>query len=461
MEHSQLKPSVNFTDIKSYACVIFWARVAGKRIFVCVLLCVYAFPVFGQVKAVKKIDVGYGWSRTMVNATVFRYNSIVSYNDFQYVAYYDSNSRVVLAKRRHGTAKWITKQTRFTGNTMDAHNAIAIMVDGRGVLHMAWDHHGNALNYCMGQKPGSLEMGPPQKMIGRDEGKVTYSEFYAMPSGDLIFVYRDGSSGDGNFVMNRYDLETGRWRRLHDNLIDGEGQRNAYWQMYVSQSGVIHLSWVWRESYNVETNHDMCYAVSGDGGRTWFTSEQKRYQLPITKETAEYVMRIPENSDLINQTSITADTNDNPYIGTYFQAADDSCPQYYILYKRNKTWQLSRASSRSMDFDLGGMGSRSIPVSRPQLVFRHGHKTNLYLIYRDDEYGGKARLAFAEPETMNWSAVDLTAESLERWEPSYDTELWKKKNQLHLFLQKVGQESGEKSVEMPPQPVSILEVILD
>lgn len=30
-------------------------------------------------------------------------------------------------------------------------------------------------------------------------------------------------------VMNRYNRATRRWTRLHDVLIDGEGQRNAYW----------------------------------------------------------------------------------------------------------------------------------------------------------------------------------------------------------------------------------------
>jgi len=335
------------------------------------------------------------------------------------------------------------------------------MVDGDGFLHMAWDHHNNALNYCKSIAPGSIDMGPKQPMIGTQETLVTYTEFYRMPSGDLVFVYRDGGSGNGNLVMNAYDLKTKQWRRMHDNLIDGEGARNAYWQLCVSPTGAIHLSWVWRETYNVETNHDMCYAVSKDGGKTWATSDGRPYAIPIREETAEYALRIPQKSDLINQTSITADENDHPYIATYFQAQRDSCPQYYVIHRTTGLWEASRASSRKTDFDLGGMGSRSIPMSRPQLLYRNkGEKKGLFMIYRDDEYNGTVRLASARIPALEWSTVDITDYSLERWEPSYDTELWKEKGALHIFLQKVGQESGEKAVAMNPQSVSILEVLI-
>src|SRR5690606_26198052 len=131
--------------------------------------------------------------------------------------------------------------------------------------------------------------------------------------------YRDGGSGNGNMVMNRYDAKKKTWSRVHHNIVDGEGKRNAYWQMFVNTNGTVHLSWVWREHYNVETNHDMCYAVSKDEGRTWYTSKGKKYNLPITLESAEYAWQIPQNSDLINQTSMTADAADHPYIATYFQ----------------------------------------------------------------------------------------------------------------------------------------------
>lgn len=405
------------------------------------------------------VDIGPGWSRTSVNATVFRTNSLASHNGYQYAAYYDSLANVMLAKRKLGSRTWEIRQTQYKGNVLDAHNIISIMVDGDGYLHMAWDHHGNPLHYCKSVQPESLEMSSMQPMTGRGEANVTYPEFYRMPSGDLIFAYRDGSSGNGNLAMNRYDLASKTWIRLHDNLIDGEGQRNAYWQLTAGPTGVIHLSWVWREHFTVETNHDMCYARSNDGGKTWQTSTGKEYTLPINMQTAEYAWRIPQNSDLINQTSMTSDEQENPYIATYYQAASDSCPQYYIIYKQSGAWKLSKATSRTMNFDLAGAGSRSIPVSRPKILFVNKNgKRSLRMIYRDEEHKDWVCMASADLSSMQWKTSKLADFATDRWEPSYDTELWRTKQQLNIFLQKVGQESGERAVKMAPQMVHVLEV---
>lgn len=140
----------------------------------------------------------------------------------------------------------------------------------------------------------------------RNESHVTYPEFHSLPEGDLIFAYRDGESGSGNMVLNRYATESRRWERIHDILIDGEGKRNAYWQMCTSPDGRIHLSWVWRETWLVETNHDLAYAVSDDGGKTWRRSDGG--------------------------------------------------------------WKMEQVGPRSFPFSLSGGGTKMIPISRPQIV---------------------------------------------------------------------------------------------
>lgn len=89
-----------------------------------------------------------------------------------------------------------------------------------------------------------------------------------MAQAQLLFAYRSGASGCGNLVLKRYDVAQRRWTSVQPSLIDGEGARNAYWQLFVDALGIIHLSWVWRESWLVETNHDLCYARSADGERT-------------------------------------------------------------------------------------------------------------------------------------------------------------------------------------------------
>ena len=133
---------------------------------------------------------------------------------------------------------------------------------------MSWDHHCDPLRYCRGIGPGSLELAEEIPMTGRDEGKVTYPEFYNLADGDLLFLYRHGHSGNGNTMLNRYDVATGKWSIVQHPLISGEGERNAYTnQIAVDSKGAWHISWCWRESADVASNHDICYARSSTGGR--------------------------------------------------------------------------------------------------------------------------------------------------------------------------------------------------
>jgi len=248
-----------------------------------------------------------GWAKNSVNGVVFRKNSVVTHNNEQYTAFYNGDGFVVLGKRALGTITWTTKVTTLKGTVSDAHNSISMMVDGAGFLHLSWNHHNTALNYCKSLTAGSLDMGVKTSMIGTLETSVSYPEFHRLPSGDLIFMYRDGASGNGNLVINTYQTQQKKWIRLHGSLINGEGLRNAYWQAFVDSKGTVHVSWVWRETADVASNHDLCYARSSDGGKTWKKTSGANYAIPITASSAEYAVTIAQNSELINQTSMYGD----------------------------------------------------------------------------------------------------------------------------------------------------------
>jgi BNR repeat-containing family member len=409
-----------------------------------------------KIKTTNTIFVDSGWASNSVNTVVFRKNSLCTYKNTQYISFYNKDAVVVLGKRQLGKTKWSLVTTRFKGNASDAHNSISIITDGAGYLHLAWNHHNNQLHYSKSTAPGSLQMKEEIPMTGRAEKNVTYPEFYLMPNGNLLFLYRDGESGQGNLVVNRYNTKEKKWHQLHKNLIDGEGQRNAYWQACVDRKGIIHLSWVWRESADVASNHDLCYAKSTDGGLTWQNSSNEKYPLPMNAATAEYVCRIPQNSELINQTSMCADDNGNPFIASYWKGKGDSIPQYHIAYKTNNDWKLQNTGFRKTTFSLSGTGTKRIPVSRPQIISFHNA---VLLIFRDEERG--SRVSAATNKNINadhWQVKDLTNSSVGSWEPTYDTELWKQKKQLHLFVQYTDQKDAEGKTNMLPQPVQVLEV---
>jgi hypothetical protein len=266
------------------------------------------FAAFAQVSTI----AGNGWANNSVNTVIFRKNSLVTFKGTQYAAFYNAEQFVVLAKRTQTSPHWQVQQTAYKGDAADAHKSISIMIDGEGYLHIAWGHHNQPLNYARSISPGSLVLDAKLSMTGQNEDKVTYPEFYKLPGGDLLFFYRDGQSGNGNLILNRYSVKTKKWTRVQDNLIDGEKSRNAYWQIAIDSKGTIHLSWVWRESPDVASNHDMCYARSADGGKTWARTNGEKYSLPITAATAEYAARIPQKSELINQTSMFADEEGKP-----------------------------------------------------------------------------------------------------------------------------------------------------
>ncbi|MBN2244642.1 MAG: BNR repeat-containing protein [Candidatus Aminicenantes bacterium] len=408
---------------------------------------------------IKNVPIAKGWAKNSINATIFRRNSVVTHEDTQYAAFYDADTNVVLAKRRLGTAEWEIRKTPYKGRIQDAHNSISIMVDGNGYLHVSWDHHGSPLNYCRSKTPDSLDLTEKMPMTGKKEDRVTYPEFYRLANGSVIFLYRDGVSGQGDLMLNYYDLKTKKWTQQQDAFIDGEGRRNAYWQMCTDTEGTIHISWVWRESPDVATNHDICYARSKDGGKTWQRSNGETYRLPITAGTAEYAVRIPQNSELINTTSMCADARGRPYIATYWRPNRSEIPQYHLVFHDGNKWHISQISSRKTPFSLSGGGTKRIPISRPQIVAdSSGPAAKAYMLFRDQERGGRVSAAICDDlEKKEWRIIDLTDFSVGMWEPSYDTEIWKQYKSLHIFVQKVGQGDAESTEDIPPQKTFILE----
>jgi len=422
------------------------------------LICAFLLAPLSHIRQrapVKESVIGKGWAGNSVNVAVFRKHSLASYKDSQYAAYYDADGYVVLARRKHKEQTWVTKRTPYRGNMRDAHNIISLAVDGDGYLHLAWDHHNDSLRYCRSVSPGSLELTAKLPMTSR-ENRITYPEFYRLPGGDLLFFFREGESGRGNLVINRYDRKAHTWRRVQELLIDGEGQRSAYWQASLDGKGRIHLSWVWRESSDVATNHDLCYAVSDDEGVTWKTSTGERYTLPITQASAEYAWRIPQKHELINQTSMTADASGDPFIATYWREALDSVPQYRVVYRDKEGWHMVQISHRQTPFSLSGGGTKRIPVSRPQVVVNH--EGRISLIYRDRERGGRVTVSTCDNiREGSWNTTDITVDDVGAWEPTFDADLWRERRLLHLFVQAVGQGDGEGVENVAPQPVRVLE----
>lgn len=188
----------------------------------------------------------------------------------------------------------------------------------------------------------------------------------------------------------------------------------------------------------------------------YYDADGRKYDLPIRSGNAGYACRIPQGSELINQTSMSADAEGNPYIATYWRSADSKVPQYRLVWFNGKRWNSRQVSNRTTPFSLSGIGTKMIPVARPRIVV-DGKKA--YYVFRDEERGGKVSIAYTQDlDTGEWKVADLTDFTVDAWEPSHDTELWKQRKRLHLFVQHTKQGDGEKTVAFEPQPVYVLEV---
>ncbi|CUX29171.1 BNR repeat-containing protein [Clostridium sp. C105KSO13] len=377
-----------------------------------------------------------------INGTAFRKNAITTYvdgagNELQYCAFYAYDGTIVLAERVN-EGEWNYQWTDFKGDIEDAHNTVSLAVDGAGYLHMAWSQHSGALMYAKSTASGAMTMAAGQ-MIGMQEDKVTYPEFYVQPSGDMFFLYRNGGSGNGDLVLNKYNVAMGTWQREQNSLISGEGKISPYWQACVDKVGRLHISWVWRETGDASTNYNMCYAVSTDASGSEFVDDEgESLRIPITEDKVEPICEIPKGSSLINQTSMTTDDEGRPYIISYWKI--DDVVQYNVIRFTGEKWIIYNTDIRKTGFDLSGTGTRQLPCARPQiLVDGAGEEADIYVLFRDDERGGKAsiaKLSLNGTEIITEKLIDVTGVSLEEWEPNYDISLWKQSKKINIFMQK-------------------------
>jgi hypothetical protein len=403
------------------------------------------------------VRIGEVFARNSINTVVFRQHALTTHERTQFAAYYDQDGHVVVAMRQLGSPGWRLQRTHLTGNVGDAHNAISIAVDGDGYLHLAWNHHGRRLHYVRSTAPGSLEFGYPRAMTGRRELAVTYPEFSALPGGDLLFVYRDGIAGEGDTMLNRYDVRTGEWRAIQHPLIDGQGERSAYTNgIVVDGAGRWHLSWCWRETEDVATNHDLCYAVSVDQGATWQSSDGTPYPLPIRAAAAEVAWPVAQGAELMNTGAMAVTAGGRPLIATWWREPGDPAPEYRLVRHDGARWHAERIARRRTPFSLSGGGTRRIPLSRPALaVARDGQ---ILMLFRDVERRDRVSVAVCDGrEFGKWRPIDLTTAAVGMWEPSYDRVLWRRDDVLHVFVARVGQGDAEALEDLPAQPAFVLE----
>ena len=288
----------------------------------------------------------------------------------QYVAYYDKDRRMTVASRRLDSKQWtympVPERKGGTSATTgwDSHNYIAIALDSAGQLHLAGNMHCHPLLYARTTVPGDIAtLKRIDRMLPDREARVTYPRFLRGPKDELIFAYRDGQSGKGADLYNLYDPATQAWRRLFDQpLFDGQGKMSAYSMGPVQDAtGIYHLTWVWRDSPDAGTNHDVSYARSRDLVH-WEDSSGKPMTLPITLANGEIVDPVPARGGAINGNTKIGFDAENRVVVSYIKYDAAGKTQAYVARRAPAGWTIVQVSDWDYRWEINGGGSLSFEV---------------------------------------------------------------------------------------------------
>jgi hypothetical protein len=181
----------------------------------------------------------------------------------------------------------------------------------------------------------------------------------------LLFHYRDGSSGNGNEIYNVYSEETKKWSRMLDTpLTDGEGLMNAYQtQPTLMQDGWYHMYWVWRDTPDCSTNHDLSYMKSPDL-KTWYNPFGEVISMPATLGNKTLIVDpIPVNGGIINLAArLCLDENNGP-VFVYHKYDQQGSLQFFVARLKGNKWVRHTITDWDYRWEFSGNGSINTEVS--------------------------------------------------------------------------------------------------
>ncbi|KAI1415040.1 hypothetical protein F5Y13DRAFT_197029 [Hypoxylon sp. FL1857] len=251
----------------------------------------------------------------ILNGNAFQQDVIQSFNGWQYAAFYSALSEdaekeplyIHLSRRKLPEGKWETFVfDDYPQTTDDGHNTVQLGIcPGDGTIHLSYDHHCDVLRYRYSQAgiaqspesfPWSASLFMPHQSrlpgLGAEHDElfsyITYPRFVQLGS-NLLFSFRTGKAGLGDDHVAVYSSQNGayKYEYLGTNLKGVDN--NPYIHGLDYRNGRLHATWVYRGFVHYEgwddpldtkhkqqhgpnsseNNHNICYAYSDDGGRTW------------------------------------------------------------------------------------------------------------------------------------------------------------------------------------------------
>lgn len=311
--------------------------------------------------------------------------SAISVGNIVYIGYYDAERQLSVARIDTSDGSVQRKRLDSTFAGWDAHNFISLTYDRNGFLHVAGNMHAVPLIYArMFDRDRLDSLRRVDSMIGEDESHVTYPKFFKFPDGALGFTYRQGKSGDGVEIINRFDGKS--WSRLSDRPIfapaPGDVPVSAYHTDYIlGQDGYFHTAWVWRLTKGVENNFNVNYAKSKDL-KQWFGSTGKPISSPLTPANSDVVDKVPPHSGLFNNVKLGFNGLNEPVI-SYLKYDEDGHTQLYHARPTGAGWQIEKITSWESRWDFMGGGTKIQQISFSAIRSENGKVTESVRHFKD------------------------------------------------------------------------------
>ena len=349
------------------------------------------------------------WSNNHVIATPTQQNSLAVFENYVYTVYYNADRYLCVSRsNNYGKDSWktvvLSHRYEMRNGEYDNHNTpnIAISpIDKR--IHLSFDMHARDLRYMISAENLAVaedsvftadKFSAVRNYLTANEAavkQVTYPRFIIGNDSTLIFSYRgDGGSGNANSFLVTYK-NNGYWNNPI-KIVNGKigtytgsagtsNTRCAYYNDFVYQSGMLYLTWMWRETPDLITNHDLMFAYSEDNGTTWNNTNNISMSAPMhLNSNGIKVATIPQNSGMINHNACAVDGSGNVH------AVVRSNSTYKHYYRLGTQW-------KNQDVNLDGFAG-----DRPKLYCDRTTNT-LYLMIRK---GAELGLFASYPNGDKW-----------------------------------------------------------
>ncbi|KAI0006605.1 hypothetical protein F4779DRAFT_595866 [Xylariaceae sp. FL0662B] len=294
----------------------------------------------------------------VLNGNAFQQDAMQSSNGWQYTCFYaslrsaDEPLYIHLSRRKLPEGPWETLVFDDYPQTIDdGHNTVQLGIcPGDGTIHLSYDHHCDRIRYRhsqagVAQTPEAFEWKPSlftptlfylPRLSGQDElfGYITYPRFVQMGT-NLLFSFRTGKAGLGDDHLCVYapgPADNGYVYTFLGTNLKGVNN-NPYIHGLDYRNALLYTTWVyrafvwypgWDDPQDTKhkaqagpnsgaNNHDICFAYSDDGGRTWRNgagaaiADLSRGESVVPSSPGITAFAIPAGSGLANQEAQAVD----------------------------------------------------------------------------------------------------------------------------------------------------------